>query len=114
MMLPREVQDLGEVSAWLLAQPFCDGQIGSGGISYDGMMAAAAATQGNIKALALVGFYGDVYRDIAVPGGIPCTTPGARTRGRGPWGCGSWGLPIARRASPTSRGEPPLGPSHGG
>jgi predicted acyl esterase len=36
------------------------------------MMAAAAAAQGNIKAIGLMGFYGDVYRDVAMIGGIPC------------------------------------------
>ena len=54
----------------VLRQSFCDGNIASGGISYDGIMAAAAAMQGNIKAIGLIGFYGDIYRDIAMVGGL--------------------------------------------
>eukprot|EP00939_MAST-03C_sp_MAST-3C-sp1_P002540 g2540.t1 len=71
-MLPREVADLKEITDWTLGQTFCDGNIASGGVSYDGMMAAAAAAQGNIKAIGLIGFYGDVYKDVAMIGGIPC------------------------------------------
>ena len=56
-MLPREVLDLKEISSWVLRQSFCDGNIASGGISYDGIMAAAAAMQGNIKAIGLIGTY---------------------------------------------------------
>ena len=35
-------------------------------------MAAAAAMQGNTKAIGLIGFYGDIYRDIAMVGGLSC------------------------------------------
>jgi len=33
-MTPREVQDLKEISDWVLEQAFCDGNIASGGVSY--------------------------------------------------------------------------------
>ena len=38
-LLPREVDDLADVARWARAQPWCDGWLASGGISYDGMAA---------------------------------------------------------------------------
>lgn len=72
-MLPREYLDLREVSDWVVKQPWCNGKIGTGGISYDGMMGAAAAAQGNIAAVALLHSFSDVYEDVGLPGGIPAT-----------------------------------------
>jgi hypothetical protein len=38
-LLPREVADLVDAARWVRAQPWCDGWLASGGISYDGMCA---------------------------------------------------------------------------
>jgi len=72
-LMPREVLDYREMSDWTLKQPFCNGKIGTGGISYDGITGALMAAQGNIQAAALLFAPGDIYEDIAVPGGVPCT-----------------------------------------
>ena len=55
------------------AQSFCNGRVGTGGISYDGIAGALMAAQGNIDAAALLFAPGDIYEDIAVPGGVPCS-----------------------------------------
>jgi putative CocE/NonD family hydrolase len=72
-LLPREIADLKEVSDWVVRQDWCNGRIGTGGISYDGIMGAEAAAQGNIAAVALLHSYADIYDDLVLPGGVPNT-----------------------------------------
>ena len=40
---PAEVADMGELAAWAAAQPWCDGNVGTFGISYEGNTAELAA-----------------------------------------------------------------------
>jgi len=72
-LIDREILDFKEISDWVKEQKFCNGRIGTGGISYDGITGALMAAQGNINAAALLFAPGDIYEDIAVPGGVPCT-----------------------------------------
>ncbi len=68
----REQQDYREVMDWVAAQPWCDGNIALYGASGLANTAALAANKGspNLKALFLwAGPLGDVYRDVALPGG---------------------------------------------
>eukprot|EP00040_Diaphanoeca_grandis_P025259 m.139714 g.139714 ORF g.139714 m.139714 type:complete len:525 (-) comp30074_c0_seq1:33-1607(-) len=58
-------------SQWVKQQPWCNGRIGTGGISYDGITGALMAAQGNIQAAVLMFTPGDLYRDLAFVGGIP-------------------------------------------
>ena len=70
---PREIADYRDVVEWTLAQPWCDGNVGTGGISYDGMVGLhlAAATD-RVKAVATEFSPLDIYDDVALPGGVPC------------------------------------------
>ena len=72
-LIPREIQDYVEVALWVRNQPWCNGKIGTGGISYDGiagaLMAAASPPQ-TIQAVAMMFAPGDIFEDIAIPGGI--------------------------------------------
>lgn len=70
-LIAREVQDFAEVSQWTREQSFCNGRIGTGGISYDGITGALMAAQGGIDAAALFFAPGDIFEDIAFVGGIP-------------------------------------------
>src|SRR5580700_8547161 len=40
---PAEVADMGELGAWAAAQPWCNGNVGTFGISYEGNIAELAA-----------------------------------------------------------------------
>jgi len=72
---PREQEDYLEVLDWVLQQPFCNGRVGTGGISYDGITGAlvSAAARGRIQAAALLFTPADIFKDIGLPGGVPCT-----------------------------------------
>jgi len=72
-LIDREVQDYVEVAKWVQQQPWCNGKIGTGGISYDGLtgaLAAARAPPGTIQAVAFM--FTPVYLmdDLLFPGGI--------------------------------------------
>ena len=72
-LMQREELDYGEVSEWVIQQPWCNGRVGTGGISYDGIAGALAAAQGNIQAATLLFAPGDIWEDIAFAGGVPTT-----------------------------------------
>ena len=66
---------LKELLTWVIDQPWCNGKVGSGGISYDGMTAAqlgAYDTRGVVKALAFIFSPVNLYEDLCMPGGIRC------------------------------------------
>lgn len=69
---PTEVEDLGAVAAWIAAQPWSDGQVGSVGTSYTGNTAqlVAAANLPAIKAVVPRFMDFDVYADLTFPGGV--------------------------------------------
>ena len=71
---PQEVKDYQTVLQWVLDQDFCNGKVGSCGISYDGMAAIYLAAGKNpaLKAIAPICFPYDVYEDMCAPGGIAC------------------------------------------
>jgi putative CocE/NonD family hydrolase len=70
-LIDREILDFAEVAQWTRGKSFCNGRIGTGGISYDGITGALMAAQGGIDAAALLFAPGDVYEDISFVGGIP-------------------------------------------
>jgi putative CocE/NonD family hydrolase len=69
---PDELADYGEVAAWAVAQPWCNGNIGAFGISYEGATAERLAASGvaGVKAVVPQEIEFDVYADIALPGGV--------------------------------------------
>lgn len=70
---PEEVADFNEVYDWLRAQPWCDGRIVSGGISYDGMAAANLGAARPLSALAVMFSPDDALAELLFPGGLVCT-----------------------------------------
>lgn len=68
----EELADYGEVATWVAAQPWCSGNIGAVGISYEGATAERLASTGaaGIKGIVPQEIEFDVYTDIAMPGGI--------------------------------------------
>lgn len=70
-LFDREEQDFAEITTWTRNQTFCNGRIGTGGISYDGITGALAAAGGGIDAVALLFSPTDIWKDIAFVGGIP-------------------------------------------
>ena len=60
-LIQREQEDLSEMVAWVKRRPFCNGKIGTGGISYDGITGAIAAggREPGITAAALLFSGGD-------------------------------------------------------
>jgi len=69
---PREVQDVYEVTEWLSAQPWCNGNVGMFGISYFSQIQLLAATlqPPHLKALFCPWGTTDHYRDLCYRGGI--------------------------------------------
>lgn len=69
---PQEVEDLGELVAWLAKQPWSDGQIGSIGTSYTGNTAqlVAASNHPGVKAVVPRFMDFDAYADLIYPGGV--------------------------------------------
>jgi len=72
---PRERDDYARVLDWIEAQPWCDGSIGSTGISYVGAAADFAASTGHraLKAVAPISAVWDTYTDHYYPGGLLLT-----------------------------------------
>ena len=52
-LLPRETADYQEVLKWVKRQPWCNGNVGTGGISYDGIAGTILASGGGVKAVAI-------------------------------------------------------------
>jgi putative CocE/NonD family hydrolase len=69
---PEEIVDYGQVVDWAVAQPWCNGNVGAVGISYEGTTALLLTTSGKlaVKGVAPQQLEFDVYTDIALPGGI--------------------------------------------
>ncbi len=69
---PEEIADYREVVTWVQAQPWCSGNIGATGISYEGSTALRVTATGvpGIKGVIPQEIEYDVYTDIACPGGI--------------------------------------------
>ena len=74
-LMQRETDDLFEMVQWTKQQKFCNGKIGTGGISYDGIAGAIAAggTVPGVTAAALLFAPGDLYEDICYAGGAATT-----------------------------------------
>ena len=70
---PDEVEDGREMVDWILKQEWCDGNLGSLGVSYTGTAAEFLLSTQHpaIKAIMPLFSLYDVYEDIALPGGIP-------------------------------------------
>jgi len=68
----EEIADYGQVADWAVAQPWCNGNVGAVGISYEGTTVLLLTTSGKqpVKGVAPQQFEFDVYTDIALPGGI--------------------------------------------
>jgi len=68
----EEIADYGEVADWAVAQPWCNGNVGAVGISYEGTTALLLATTGvqAVKGVVPQQIEFDVYADVALPGGI--------------------------------------------
>ncbi len=69
---PEEIADYGEVAEWAASQPWCSGNVGAVGISYEGTTALLLTTTDRkvVKGVIPQQFEFDVYTDIAFPGGI--------------------------------------------
>lgn len=65
-----EVQDGGEIAAWIAAQPWSNGKIGAIGTSYSGTTAELLAIHPAVTAVLPRFNEYDVYTDIAFPGGL--------------------------------------------
>jgi hypothetical protein len=68
----EEVKDGAEIVNWMIAQEWCDGNIGTIGVSYSGTTAEFLLhnQHPNVKAAILMYSLFDVYDDIAYPSGI--------------------------------------------
>ena len=69
---PDEVKDGAEVVDWIIAQDWSDGKVGATGVSYDGTAAEMLLINQHsaVKAVVLRYSVFDVFKDIAMPGGI--------------------------------------------
>ncbi|MBO1077858.1 CocE/NonD family hydrolase [Roseomonas haemaphysalidis] len=69
---PREREDSREITDWVVAQPWSDGQVGATGISYPGAASDFLASTGHpaVKAIAPLFAVWDTYADNYFPGGI--------------------------------------------
>lgn len=72
---PAEVQDYGEVIAWIATQPWSNGRVATMGSSYLGNSAELAAIHGGDALRAAVPRFSDfdTYRHAVFPGGVPNT-----------------------------------------
>jgi putative CocE/NonD family hydrolase len=68
----EELEDYGQVVDWAVKQPWCNGNVGAVGISYEGTTAALLTATGrkSVKGVVPQQFEFDIYADIALPGGI--------------------------------------------
>jgi putative CocE/NonD family hydrolase len=69
---PKEREDSREITDWVVAQPWSDGQVGATGISYPGAASDFLASTGHpaVKAIAPLFAVWDTYADNYYPGGI--------------------------------------------
>ena len=76
----REIQDYGELIAWVAAQPWSNGRVGVYGTSYEGQAAELVAGLGNAHVVAVAALFSphDPYRELFYPGG--CGTDGRYAR----------------------------------
>ncbi|MFZ0216774.1 MAG: CocE/NonD family hydrolase, partial [Candidatus Dormiibacterota bacterium] len=67
----REIDDYGEVIAWVAAQPWSNGRVGVYGTSYEGQAAELVARLRNPHLLAVAALFSplDPYRQLFYPGG---------------------------------------------
>ncbi len=67
-----EVADARALIDWIAAQPFCDGRIGTAGLSYEGTTALLAATSANpaLRAVLAREIEWDVVDELIAPGGV--------------------------------------------
>lgn len=68
----REVLDSRTLTDWVVAQPWCDGNVGATGVSYIGNTALYALYNRHPALKAIVPTYSvwDLYDDVSAPGGI--------------------------------------------
>ncbi len=66
-----DVQDGFDTQEWVGKQPWCNGKVGTAGGSYVGWTQWSAASEGShyLKAMVPMVPFGDVFHDIAYPGG---------------------------------------------
>jgi putative CocE/NonD family hydrolase len=68
---PAEIADMGEVAAWAAQQPWCNGRVGTFGVSYDGNTAELAAAANQQAIHAVMPLYDDFdCQALIQPGGI--------------------------------------------
>jgi len=66
-----EIADLGEVAAWAARQAWCNGRVGTFGISYDGNTAELAAVPNEPAIRAVMPLYDDFdTQQLIAPGGV--------------------------------------------
>jgi putative CocE/NonD family hydrolase len=68
----EEAEDLGEVAGWVAQQPWCNGRVGTWGVSYEGNTAAMAAASANPAITAIAPQYADfdAWSQLLWPGGV--------------------------------------------
>ncbi|MBI4932736.1 MAG: CocE/NonD family hydrolase [Actinobacteria bacterium] len=68
----REVDDLGEVVDWIVAQPWSNGRVGAHGVSYDGNTAELLAATGRGAVVAVAPRFADYdpWAHLSFPGGM--------------------------------------------
>lgn len=75
-LLENEIDDYVAVLEWATTQRWFNQKnpkVASGGISYAGMAAAALAARGLLDAVFMVFAPLNVYEELALPGGVPCS-----------------------------------------
>jgi len=84
-LLPLEARDGKDVVDWIVGQPWCDGKVGTSGVSYVGTTAELLLVNQHpaVKAAAPQFSYFDAYTDIVFPGGV-----------RHSWFIKNWGQAI--------------------
>ncbi|MFT3771195.1 MAG: CocE/NonD family hydrolase [Minicystis sp.] len=67
-----EILDGGEIAAWIVAQPWSSGKIGSLGISYDGTCADFLPLNAHPAVVAVAPLFSlfDAFADVTFPGGV--------------------------------------------
>ncbi|MCA9624400.1 MAG: CocE/NonD family hydrolase, partial [Myxococcales bacterium] len=69
---PDEIADGREIVDWIVAQPWCNGRVGTTGVSYDGTTSEFLVVNAHPAVAAACPRFAlfDVYTDVAFPGGI--------------------------------------------
>eukprot|EP00921_Rhytidocystis_pertsovi_P015859 GHVQ01025119.1.p1 GENE.GHVQ01025119.1~~GHVQ01025119.1.p1 ORF type:complete len:1467 (-),score=212.58 GHVQ01025119.1:374-4774(-) len=70
----EELSDFEEIVEWVKGQWWSTGELGMGGISYDGMTGLQAASLGGVKAAVALFTPTDVIGDLLAPGGMVCSS----------------------------------------